>query len=212
MMMRKADRYKVGVPWKDDHPKLPNNYHTAANRLKNTECKLRQETFVQSEYQKILESYISKGYLRKVSPEEKRPQKIWYLPHFPIVRMDKSTTKVRMVFDCSAKTQGVLLTMPSTQVQSYNGSCLTSFYVFDVIQLQQLVTSKKCTCRQRQKKLIVHFFGSYGEIWTVIVSQMCMSSVEWSSERILHQWRLSMSHRRMLGGTKQCIRWLQKPF
>ena len=30
-------------------------------------------------------------------------------PHFPVVRMDKSTTKVRIVFDCAAKCDGISL-------------------------------------------------------------------------------------------------------
>ena len=33
----------------------------------------------------------------------------WYLPHFSVVILDKSTTKVRIVFDCSAKCDGVSL-------------------------------------------------------------------------------------------------------
>ena len=31
------------------------------------------------------------------------------LPHFPVIRMDKTTTKVHIVFYCSAKTDGVSL-------------------------------------------------------------------------------------------------------
>ena len=31
------------------------------------------------------------------------------LPHFPVVRMDKTTTKVRIVFDCSDKYDGISL-------------------------------------------------------------------------------------------------------
>ena len=34
---------------------------------------------------------------------------MWYLPHFPVVRMDKTTTKVRIVFDCAAKCNGISL-------------------------------------------------------------------------------------------------------
>ena len=31
------------------------------------------------------------------------------LPHFPVIRMDKTTTKVGIVFNCSTKTDGVSL-------------------------------------------------------------------------------------------------------
>ena len=41
--------------------------------------------------------------------KEKQPPEVWYLPHFPVVRIDKTSTKVRIVFDCSAKMDGVSL-------------------------------------------------------------------------------------------------------
>ena len=34
---------------------------------------------------------------------------MWHLPHFPVVRLDKTTTKVRIVFDCSDKFNGISL-------------------------------------------------------------------------------------------------------
>lgn len=52
---------------------------------------------------------LKKVYFRRVEPEESSPPEVWYLPHFPVIRMDKTTTKVRIVFDCSAKTDGVSL-------------------------------------------------------------------------------------------------------
>ena len=62
-----------------------------------------------AEYAQTIQAYVEKGYLRKVQPDEESPPEVWYLPHFPIVCMDKTTTKVRIVFDCSAKTDGVSL-------------------------------------------------------------------------------------------------------
>ena len=56
-----------------------------------------------------LKSYIQKGYLRKLTPEEMSSPSCWYMPHFPIVKLEKTTTKVRIVFDCSAKYEGVSL-------------------------------------------------------------------------------------------------------
>ncbi len=102
-------RYKIGVPWKENRPKLKDNYEEASARLCNTEKKLRKDKFLGTEYQKTIEAYIEKGYLRRVESEEEIPPEVWYLPHFPVVRMDKTTSKVRIVFDCSAKSNGVAL-------------------------------------------------------------------------------------------------------
>ena len=55
------------------------------------------------------QSNIEKGYLRHVSADEPPAAEVWYLPHFPVVRMDKTTTKVRIVFDCSDKFDGISL-------------------------------------------------------------------------------------------------------
>jgi len=44
-----------------------------------------------------------------VPENEDLPPEVWYLPHFPIVKMSKSTTKVRIVFDCSARYNGISL-------------------------------------------------------------------------------------------------------
>ena len=101
--------YKVGVPWKEDKPVLPDNHHTALSRLCNTENELKKSCALGTEYSQIIEAYVEKGYLRRVEPDEPLPPEVWYLPHFPVIRMDKTTTKVRIVFDCSAKTGGVSL-------------------------------------------------------------------------------------------------------
>jgi hypothetical protein len=80
----------------------------AITRLRSTEKNLMKNPTVGEEYQSTIEAYLKKGYLRKIDPAKELPG-AWYLPHFPIVRMDKSTTKVRIVFDFSAKHDGMSL-------------------------------------------------------------------------------------------------------
>ena len=100
--------YRVGIPWREDKTKLPNNYHMALQRLENTEKKLQRSHTLATAYQDIIESYIQKGYVRKV-PEHDESNSKWYLPHFPVLRPDKDTTKTRIVFDASAKCHGISL-------------------------------------------------------------------------------------------------------
>ena len=57
-------------------------------------------------YQKVIKEYLEKNYIRRVPADEPTPPGEWLLPHFPVVRTDRSTTKTRIVFDASAKFQG----------------------------------------------------------------------------------------------------------
>ena len=92
--------HKVGVPWTKDKPLLADNHRTALSRLCNTENKLKENCALGTEYSQIIQAYVEKAYLRRVEPHEPLPPEVWYLPHFPVIRMDKTTTKVRIVFHC----------------------------------------------------------------------------------------------------------------
>ena len=102
-------RYRVAVPWKDEKPELPDTKPMALSRLRSTEKNLKKDDRVAEDYKKTIQAYVEKGYLRKVPLDEMLPNNVWYLPHFPVVRMDKTTTKVRIVFDCAAKCNGISL-------------------------------------------------------------------------------------------------------
>ena len=72
----------------------------------------------------FIEQYIEKGYVTKVQ-EHDRSLSRWYLPHFPVLRPDKDTTKVRIVFDASAKYKGqalndVILQAPKLQRELFD--------------------------------------------------------------------------------------------
>ena len=81
----------------------------AVNRLQCTERRLQQDPETASAYEKVIQDYQDKGYIRKVSPEQLENGKQWFLPHFPIVKKDRTTTKTRLVFDASAQFQGISL-------------------------------------------------------------------------------------------------------
>ena len=104
-----SDGYMVGLPWKSVAPSLENNYSMALTRLENTERKLAKQREIATAYQGVIDSYKQKGYITEVQIENQPAGQVWYLPHFPVVRLDKSTSKVRPVFDASAKFKGLSL-------------------------------------------------------------------------------------------------------
>ncbi|XP_064629238.1 uncharacterized protein LOC135488533 [Lineus longissimus] len=98
-------RYQIGIPWKENRPSLPDNRAVAERRLKSLENHLKKKPEVADRYKEVLEANIEKGYIRKV-PAEELEQPGWYLPHFGVVREDRATTKVRVVYDGAAVYDG----------------------------------------------------------------------------------------------------------
>ena len=101
--------YSVGMPWKRDRPLLPDNYSMALNRLQYTEKKLKRCPELGEAYKTAVQSYQDQGYILKVPRDEVKPDQVWFLPHFPVLRPNKSTTKTCVVFDASAKFNDVSL-------------------------------------------------------------------------------------------------------
>ncbi|KAH3693016.1 hypothetical protein DPMN_193353 [Dreissena polymorpha] len=109
-MIVNNDHYEVNIPWRKNPAELPNNRKMAERRLKLVKQKIEKDPFVAETYNRTIEKYVEKGYLRKVSESEAQDKlNKWYLPHFPVVKPERETTKVRIVFDASAKYQGVSL-------------------------------------------------------------------------------------------------------
>ena len=122
-LLNDGERYEVAVPWQEDRPYLSNNYEMAFNRLKNTEKRLLKNEELATDYTAIIHHYEQKRYVIKVNPEkELTPEgRVWFLPHFPVCRPDKTTTKTRIVFDASAKNNGISLNdtiLPGPKLQN----------------------------------------------------------------------------------------------
>ncbi|XP_070560266.1 uncharacterized protein [Ptychodera flava] len=81
----------------------------ALHRLRDTQQRLKKNQQIAAAYSDNLRQYFDKGYICKIDLTEEKPKKIWYLPHFPVVRPDKATTKTRIVFDASARHHGISL-------------------------------------------------------------------------------------------------------
>ena len=103
-----GNRYQVSIPWNANKKLLTDNSSTAYKRLRSTEKQLLRKVEVGRLYQSVMEEYIRKGYIRRIDTNKKGITQ-HLMPHFPVVDMSRDTTKVRVVFDASAKENGVSL-------------------------------------------------------------------------------------------------------
>ena len=100
-------RYEVSLPWKDPHLLLPDNYQLCLKRLHGFLHRLRQDPTVLEQYDSIILDQIVQGIVQPVeNPDVAEVGKVHYLPHHAVVRQDKETTKLRVVYDASAKSDG----------------------------------------------------------------------------------------------------------
>ena len=92
----------VKLPIKPHHEFLPGNHENAVNRLKSLTSKLQKYKSLFAEYNKTIKNYIKEGIVETVQTHG-APAEVRYLPHRTVVRGNKNTTKVRIVFDTFSK-------------------------------------------------------------------------------------------------------------
>ena len=115
-------RYEVSLTWKEQHTLLPDNYALAVSRLASVLKCLRGNPELFAEYSRIIDEQSSQEIISDVDANAPvQVGRLYYLAHHPVVREDKQTTKVRIVYDASAKSTG-----PSLNDCLQTGPSLTS--------------------------------------------------------------------------------------
>ena len=103
----KHGRYEVLLPWKEKHSVLPDNYKLSLKRLKSLIRRLQQDPDILKEYHSVIQDQLRKGIVEMVEePHISESGRVHYLPHHAVIWKDKTTTKVRVVYDASAKGGG----------------------------------------------------------------------------------------------------------
>ncbi|XP_053681566.1 uncharacterized protein LOC128732345 [Sabethes cyaneus] len=77
---------------------------TAYRRFQLLERRLQREPGLSAEYHKFMREYIELGHMRLANMISEDDMNCCYLPHHPVIKESSTTTKVRVVFDGSAKT------------------------------------------------------------------------------------------------------------
>ena len=107
---------------------LPDNYLHCKGHLDSLLKRLRKNPKLLEEYDSIIKNQLKEGIVERVDENSGDAGKLHYSPHREVIREDKSTTKVRVVYDLSAKMKNC----PSINECLEIGNCMLP-KIFEVI-------------------------------------------------------------------------------
>ena len=102
-------RYVVSLPWRETCIALPDNYNLSMRRLNNLFKRLKRTPDLLKRYDAVIKEQVESGIVVPVDNSESCGNHIHYIPHHSVLRQDKATTKLRVVYDASAKSDGLSL-------------------------------------------------------------------------------------------------------
>lgn len=115
-------RYIVKLPFRDNTPTCKgNSREIAIKRLHSLERKFSKDKTLKTRYTEVIKEYENLGHMVPVTENDKPHREAIYLPHHAVIREDRSTTKVRVVFDASCRNENgvslndLLMTGPTLQ-------------------------------------------------------------------------------------------------
>jgi hypothetical protein len=95
-------KYQVDLPWKEEQSLQKSNFGLCVSRLHHLNSRLSKEGLL-DQYDDISKGQERTGIIERVPADEENNKDVHLLPHHGVVRSDKATTKLRIVFDGSAK-------------------------------------------------------------------------------------------------------------
>ena len=118
------------MPWKPGFPdKLPKNCFRAEEQMKKGESELAKNGKL-DEYNQEITNLVERGAVKILSPEEASKaatEPAWYLNHRTVERLDKSSSKLRLVFDSAAPYMGICLNDALEKGPEYSNSLFKCF-------------------------------------------------------------------------------------
>lgn len=132
----KGGRFVVRLPFKSVTPSFGNTFGQACNRFLSLERRLDRNLSLKESYKKFIHEYISLGHMQEISTPNIMSN-CFYLPHHAVIKASSSTTKLRVVFDASCKSDtGVSLNeqmLVGPNVQSSLFDIIIRFRLYKVV-------------------------------------------------------------------------------
>ena len=92
--------YETGLPRRVNHPKLPDNKQGSLQRLENLTRRLQRKGLTAA-YDEVIQDQLKENIV-EAAPIDAQ-EKEFYIPHKAVVRETATTTKLRIVYDASAR-------------------------------------------------------------------------------------------------------------
>ena len=100
-------KWTAPLPFRNDRPKLPNNFQQAQKRAKNLAESLKRDPIKREHFVDFMGRILENNHAEIAEPLPHEKER-WYLPIFGVYH-PKKPSKIRVVFDSSAKCEGVSL-------------------------------------------------------------------------------------------------------
>jgi len=97
-----SGRFIVKLPFKDNF-KLGSSFEMARRRFFSLEKRLSQNEDLKNQYVEFLNEYEALGHMTRIENLPAIHTECYYMPHHAVLRSSSVTTKLRVVFDASAK-------------------------------------------------------------------------------------------------------------
>jgi len=99
-----SGRFMVTLPFRTPFPLLGDSKSHALQRFKALEVHLARQPNLRQQYVDFMQDYLSSGHMELVPLNERENPLTYYIPHHCIIKPDSKTTKLRVVFNASART------------------------------------------------------------------------------------------------------------
>lgn len=156
------NRIQLRLPFKKSPNILGDSFDMARKRFLSLERRLERDSVLKSMYVEFMEEYLSLGHM---SPYKNSPRRLNYvIPHHCVLRPQSATTKIRVVFDASARTSSnqslndILMVGPTIQQD-----LITTLFSFRLNKSLSPLIFRKCTASFVLTKWIENTSSCYGE-------------------------------------------------
>ncbi|GFT01210.1 uncharacterized protein TNCV_3373301 [Trichonephila clavipes] len=172
----KEGKYVVYMPLKKEPSCLGNSKDIALKRLESLWNRLARDENYLNLYREFLRDYERLGHMKEVT-NETEPEITYYATHHGIYRPEKSTTKLRVVFNCSSLTDNEI----SLNDIQYNGGVIQEDLYAQMLRFRTY-TIVWCESEHESPKIYELSTVTYGTVSAPYLAQRTLTQLSMDEE------------------------------